>query len=538
MEASKAVKAPVQRDGQATDAAHPPPPGPHAEVELKLLAPPGTLEQLRQAPIIAQHACNGGLVRRLDAVYYDTPDRALHRSGLSLRVRRSGSRYIQTLKRVPANGGNFSRQEWETPVESVAPDLARLPMADIGDGIDGVAADGLVPIFSTKVRRRTQRLELADTVVEIAFDEGTIEARGRREPLSEIELELKAGHAGVLYGIGTDLLEIAPLRVGTASKSDRGYGLAFDIAPQASKAGPSGITADHMVDDAIAVLLSANQQHLLANQAVADDGRNPEGVHQMRVALRRLRTAFSLFRRELPLPSLVAFNNEARRLGNKLGAARNWDVFVDEALSGPAQACASQVNFDQLRVAAEPHRKASYAALREALQDAAYNRFQLSLGHWIERRGWRNEVPSEALGILSEPISVLAGRALTKLEDTAFKRGEHFRRLPPQSRHRLRITLKKLRYATEFFLPLYGEGTEAKRYLSRLSKLQDALGYDHDAASTPELLGAIGQDSATPELHRAVGALIGWQARDGQLAAETLRKRWRQFKDTPPHWSG
>lgn len=538
MEASKAVKTPMQRDGRAADAAHSPSPGPNAEVELKLLAPPDALERLRQAPIITQHACNGGLVRRLDAIYYDTPDRALQRSGMSLRVRRSGSRYIQTLKRVAANGGNFARQEWETPVESVAPDLARLPTADIGDGIDGVAANGLVPIFSTKVRRHTRRLELADTVVEVAFDQGTIEARGRREPLSEIELELKAGHAGVLYGIGTELLEIAPLRVGTASKSDRGYGLAFDIAPQASKAGPSAITAEHTVDDAIAVLLSHNQQHLLANQAVAEDGRNPEGVHQMRVALRRLRTAFSLFRREMPLPSLTAFNNEAKRLGQKLGAARNWDVFVDEALSAPAKACADHVNFGQLRAAAEPHRAASYAALREALQDGAYNRFQLSLGHWIERRGWRNEVPSEGLGILTEPISVLAGRALTKLEDKALKRGEHFRRLPAQSRHRLRITLKKLRYATEFFLPLHGESADAKRYLSRLSKLQDALGYDHDAASLPELLGAIGQDATTPELHRAIGALIGWQARDGQVAAETLRKRWRQFKDTPPHWNG
>src|SRR5207248_1470507 len=104
---------------------------------------------------------------------------------------------------------------------------------------------------------------------------------------------------------------------------DRGYGLAFDVAPEESKAGPSVITAEHTVDDAIAALLGSNQQHILANQAVAEDGRNPEGVHQMRVALRRLRTAFSLFQREMPLPSITAFNGEARRLGQKLGAARN-----------------------------------------------------------------------------------------------------------------------------------------------------------------------------------------------------------------------
>lgn len=531
-----AVK-PVQHGGSESEAVHAAPPGAHAEVELKLLAEPGAMERLRQAPIIAQHACNGGLVRRLDAIYYDTPDRALYRNGMSLRVRRSGSRYIQTLKRVAANGSNFARQEWETPVESVAPDLARLPSADIGDSID-VSANGLVPIFSTKVRRRTQRLELADTVVEVAFDEGTIEARGRSEPLAEIELELKAGRADILYGIGTELLEIAPLRIGTASKSDRGYGLAFDDAPDATKAGPSLITAEHTVDDAIAVLLGSNQQHLLANQAIAEDGRNPEGVHQMRVALRRLRTAFSVFRREMPLPSMTAFNNEARQLGQKLGAARNWDVFLENMLTGPAKACAAYVSFEMLRAAVEPLREASYAALRETLQDPAYNRFQLSLGHWIGRRGWRNEVPSEVLGILSEPISAMACRALTKLENKALKQGQHFRRLPPQARHKLRITLKKLRYAAEFFLPLYADRPEAKRYLSRLAKLQDALGYDHDAASLPELLDAIGQEASAPELHRSIGALIGWQARDAQAAAEALRKRWRQFKETPPHWNG
>ena len=531
------MRTPTQQAGRGPDAA-PSAAGPHAELELKLLAEPDALARLHEAPVVARHARNGGVVRRLDAVYYDTPDRTLYRSGLSLRVRRSGSRYIQTLKRVSPGGGNFARREWECPVESVAPDLARLPAEAIGDGFDPAAAAALVPVFTTKVRRRTRRLDLAEAEVEIAFDEGTIEAKGRREPLSEVELELKRGDACVLYDIGTELLDIAPLRVGTASKADRGYGLAFDLPPQDTRAGPSGVGADHTVDDAIAVVLRETRLHLLANQPVAEDGRNLEGVHQMRVALRRMRTGFSIFRHALPLLSLAAFNDEAKRMGQKLGVARNWDVFASETLAEPAEACGS-VDFARLRAAAEPHRAASYAALRAALRDPGYNRFQLALGHWIERRGWRNEVPGDDLAALSEPAAALAARMLDRLYRKALKQGAHFRHLSAPSRHQLRITLKKLRYTAEFFAGVHADHGGAGRWLSRLSKLQSALGYDHDAAGLPELLAAVeGGEPASPEIQRPIGALLGWSARDGVAAAATLDQRWRKFKHTPCYWSG
>ena len=129
------------------------------EIELKLLAPAGVLDRLREAPVIVRHARNGGVARRLDAVYYDTPDRTLFRHGLSLRIRRSGNRYVQTLKRAPVHGQPFVRGEWEASVDGAAPDLASLPISEIGSPLDAISADALEPIFETKVRRRTQRLE-------------------------------------------------------------------------------------------------------------------------------------------------------------------------------------------------------------------------------------------------------------------------------------------------------------------------------------------------------------------------------------------
>ncbi len=242
----------------------------------------------------------------------------------------------------------------------------------------------LAPIFMTKVRRRTQQLDLPGAVVEVAFDEGSIEAGDRSEPLTEIELEVKAGDARVLYDLGIELLETAPLRIGTRSKSDRGYGLAFGMAPNATKASLPDITPEHTVDDIIGALLGTCQHQLLANQAVAEGGQDPEGVHQMRVALRRLRTACSLLYRALGSSTLQAFSAEARWLAGLLGAARDWDVFATESLSKPSAAIKSEVDFNGLRLAAEPHRLAAYAALRDALGTRRYNRFQLSMRHWIE----------------------------------------------------------------------------------------------------------------------------------------------------------
>jgi inorganic triphosphatase YgiF len=258
-----------------------------------------------------------------------------------------------------------------------------------------------------------QNVDLSGAVVEVAFDQGCIEAGERCEPLSEIELKLKAGPRRVLYDLGIELLEIAPLRVGTRSEADRGYDLAFGLAPEATKATALVISTEHTVDDIVAVLLATCQHHLLANQAAAEIGRDPEGVHQMRVALRRMRTACGLLHRELRLPTLQTFSAEGKWLTNLLGEARDWDVLVSDTLSEPSEALNWDIHFNGIRQAAEPHRLVAYAALREALASRRYNRFQLSMRHWIESRSWRNELDGRPLSGLMEPAPRFACRVLT-----------------------------------------------------------------------------------------------------------------------------
>jgi inorganic triphosphatase YgiF len=507
---------------------------PGAEIELKLLAPQGALEKLREAPVIVLHARNRGAFHRLETVYYDTPERLLFQHGMSLRVRRSGKHFIQTLKLPPNSGQPLARRQWEAPVDGITPDLARLPADEVGDPVTTLTNDALVPVFATKVRRHARQLDLPDASVEIAFDEGTIEAGARQQVLSEIELELKSGNAGVLFDLGTQLLDAAPLRVGTRSKAERGYALAFDVVQSAAKAESFSVTAEHVVDDVIALLVGSCWHHLLKNHRVAEEGSDPEGVHQMRVALRRLRTICALFRRDIPSPAFQAVNSEAKWLMQQLGPARDWDVFA-EATTTRLVTAAPEVNLGGLREAVERQRKSSYATLQIVLADPRCSRFLLSLGHLVERRGWRNEVDSEALAVLSQPIPTLADKILARLHRKALKRGAHFRQLNIGAQHDLRIDLKKLRYAAEFFLPLYATHAPAKRYVRRLARLQASLGRARDIASTRILLDAIRQDDQ-PELHLAIGAVAGWQARDQMAVAKTLRKRWRRFKATPAFW--
>jgi len=531
METSLNAPQPVVSDSGAAIAVRP---AEQSEIELKLLAPQGALEQLREMPIIVQHARNRGAFRRLETVYYDTPERLLFQHGMSLRVRRSGKHFIQTLKLLPNIGRPLTRRQWEAPVDNVNPDLTRLPADEVGDPVTTLTNDALVPVFATRVRRHAWQLDLPDASVEIAFDEGMIEAGGRQEVLSEIELELKSGNAGILFDLGTQLLDVAPLQVGTRSKAERGYALAFDVVRPAAKAEPFSITAEHVVDDVIALLMGSCWHHLLKNHAVAEEGSDPEGVHQMRVALRRLRTICALFRRDIPSPAFQTVNGEARWLMQQLGPTRDWDVFAATTVTRLV-AAAPDVDFGGLRQAVEQQRKSSYAALQTVLADPRCSRFLLLLGHLVERRGWRNEIGSEALAVLSLPMPTLANKILARLHRKALRRGAHFRQLNVDAQHDLRIDLKKLRYAAEFFLPLYATHGPARRYARRLARLQTSLGRVRDIASTRFLLDTIRQEEQ-PALHLAIGAVAGWQARDQIAAARTLRKRWRRFKATPAFW--
>jgi triphosphatase len=324
------------------------------------------------------------------------------------------------------------------------------------------------------------------------------------------------------------------VRPSNRSKSARGFDLADGRPPAAPQPDRPVLDPEAPVDEAFAAILRGGLRHLLQSLPAAENGENPEGVHQARVALRRLRSAFALMYSVAASASIQAFSDEAKRLAGSLGDAREADIFVEETLGPIETALPGLDGFDRLRRLAEAKRAEGYAAARAALADQRTSRFILELGAWIEQRGWRSDVAAEGLGALGEPAIRFADRTLDGLRAKVLKRGRHFKSMTPGERHKLRLAVKKLRYASDFLMPLYGGCKAAKRFVSRLADLQEELGRYNDMATTRDFVARLGEDPAGRS--EAAGAVIGWQAQGLASAEPRLRAAWRAFGETRPPW--
>ena len=333
--------------------------------------------------------------------------------------------------------------------------------------------------------------------------------------MSEIELELKQGSAAAIYELALRLAEHGPVKPSIRTKSARGFDLAADKPPSARKPRKLRLEPTIPLDDAFATILRSCLHHLLESMPAAEDGSDPEGIHQLRVSLRRLRSAFDLMRSAGSLSKLEALRAEASWLARHLSPARDWDVFQTGTLPTIAKGCPSVTGFDALEQVAEESRSAAYNTVHQVLADRRCARFVIELGGWIEARGWRSDVPPEGLGQLAEPAINFAGRLLSERHMKALKRGRHFKSLSAEERHRVRLAIKKLRYAVDFLLPMYGQRKSTRRYFDKLADLQEELGaYNDMATTTTSADGHEGRaPTAAPQRRRSpAGRRMRWSA--------------------------
>lgn len=502
------------------------------EYELKLTAPPDVLDR-----VFADAGGNApARRRRLVAVYYDTADRRLRARGAALRVRREGQRFVQALKIAR---GPFERLEDEVKVAGPSPELGAIGDDAARRALGAVFAEELAPVFVSDVERRTREVTVEDGDggsgrVELALDHGTLSAGDRREPVAELELELKAGDRRQVFALAERLVDAGATRIVTRNKAERGYGLADGTGPAAAKAAKMRLARGTAVGDALGRVMDGVFAQLWANHAAAFDGSDPEGVHQLRVGVRRLRSALSLFGGVVAPARLAAMKQEARWAMAELGRCRDLDVFATEVLPPVAAGRPNDAALAQLRATAEDARERAYERLREVLASARYTHFLLGLGAWLAGRGWYEEAGTETALRLAEPLGPFADRMLEKRAEAVRKRGKHFEALDSFHRHEVRKTLKKLRYATDFFRDLYPEKA-AKPYLKRLSALQDAFGHMNDMAAAEDLLHDV-VDGADARLTEARGLVLGWYAHAAGSAEAELVTDWQAFVDTAPFW--
>ncbi len=470
--------------------------------------------------------------KRLVSTYYDTADRALLRDGTVLRVRQAGDRrHIQTVKSAGDGASFLGRGEWEDAIAGASPDPHA---AQSGRFLPPDIAPRLCPAFRTEIMRRSLRLEPEPgTRIEAAIDRGRIRAGDRTEPVCEIELELKDGSPTALYDAALKLLEAAPIRVEVRSKAERGYRLAAggDAATAHFDGGEldpaeSGEAVLHGVGRACVAQLLANEAAALAGDA--------EGVHQMRIALRRLRAILSAFGIMIPKERRAPFDADLRWLGDALAAARNLDVFTGE-LIGPARAAQIDgVFLERLGKAAERRRRRAYASARRAIRSPRYTALLLRLMRWFDDRLWRGR--SDAANRLDAPIAVLAPALLDRRRRKAQKRSRNLADQSPKQRHKLRIALKKLRYTTELFASLY-DPDEAKRFIRRLKHLQTRLGDANDVRVGRKLVAELAPSrGGKAEVAKVGNRMLDWHADRLAEAEPKLLKQVRELYRAPRFW--
>ena len=274
---------------------------------------------------------------RLKSVYFDTENGDLMRHGVTLRVRRAEEAYVMGLKRAArSNRGFFDRDELEVKSPSAAPDLSLFDEATAKEIKEIIGEKPLARNFGSDIRRVTRTVDVDGSTIEGALDQGFLFAGERREPTYEIELELKSGEPAALIDLGLSLVDAIDVKLSVRSKAERAAGLMSLGLPEPARAKPPELHPETPMDEAIAVILRDCLSQFLGNLPALESGDAVEAVHEMRVAMRRLRSALGLFNRVFPCSDFEALRAEAQRIAAVLGEARDWDVFVGMVRAAPA----------------------------------------------------------------------------------------------------------------------------------------------------------------------------------------------------------
>jgi len=507
------------------------------EIELKLAVTPKDLGRLRRHALLRTLA-SGRRPRRveLESTYYDTPDRTLQSNGMALRVRKQGTKRVQTLKAEGEGGGLDSlrhMREFETSLQGDEPDLGLIDDEGLRNALllDDIAPQ-LAPLFTTKVTRHLLPVRLMDSEIEIAFDEGAILAGDDEERICEVELELKAGEPEYVLQLALAIAETGPCAMEPRSKAARGYALALgDSLPPVNAQAPA-IAQEATTGDAFAAIARSCLRQIRANEASMLSGcRDPETVHQLRVGVRRLRAAVSLFQPLIAAGVLVQLKDELKWLQNALGPARDWDVFRLETLAPMTARLHEEPGLGRLAAAAERRGEVAQAEALQHLRGQRYALLILRLELWLRNGAWSGgaEPGSDGGWRPSDSGADFAAAALARRVRGMLKKGKERDTAHEESLHALRIAGKKVRYALEFFRPFLRKET-AKEALSLTKALQDCLGALNDSAVSRRLLQELHATHPKQVEARAAGLVLGWQARRVEDGLSHLEEIWGRAK--------
>ncbi len=505
------------------------------ETELKLHIDPGDVLILRRH--LARMKCaQPAPSQLLTSIYFDTPDLLLNRHGYALRVRKAKQHWTQTLKRSrKETAGLYERDEWESPVKEPSPELRTLaglmePEKKLNSFLTAIDRAGqLAPIFHMKVRRKVWHIltEQGDEI-ELALDQGLIEAGTTKCIVHELELELKAGNPAVLFDTALALqLEIG-LRVSNQSKAGIGYGLYAPQSLPAIKNKPIHIDPTVGPREAIRIIVGNCLEQIRSNEVGVMQETEPEYVHQMRVGLRRLRLALDMFKEIAPHSN--ALKKDLEWIATVLGRTRNWEVLAFETLATVRQAFTDESEWNALDMAARNAAARQRRRAARVVGSVRYARLLLRLGQWLESEPAgpvAQDIPDADSGHASWiSIRRFSSRILNRYRRKLQRRGDALDGRNSLVLHQIRIAAKKLRYATEFLCSAHAPRKVRSR-TGPLSELLSTLGTFNDISCADGLLCELAK--LEPQVASGASFARGYLAFNAEMSERKVKWVWRRF---------
>jgi triphosphatase len=471
--------------------------------------------------------------KKLRTVYYDTSEHDLHAAGITLRLRRQTRGWLQTVKvDQPVAEGVSNPIEVEASVDDEEPDLTKISDTKLKRAVQkAVKGTSLRPVFETVVQRTTRKIKVRDSEIELAVDDGEVRAGPTHKELREAELELKSGTAEGLLFAAEKMLAGYELEFSTRSKAERGYRLALgkkgsNAEPQ--KARPASIKRKDTCATAFSEILASASRQILVNRQAVLDTDDPNGAHQLRIGLRRLRSALRAMHPLVDRGSLRTFERSARDMGRCVGTLRDADVIIS-GIYAPVEAAASdKTGFAELREALVRDRQAKRDAVRAALRGCAWTHLQLYLTLWPRTLDESQK--------LDRPVTKHARMVLRKAWKRSAKCARNLDDLDAEHRHQMRKALKRLRYQTEFFAPLF-QDRETQRFIRQLKTLQDVFGYVNDVRMAPRLVDVQKECESSIDAAKAASYTVGRHEAECVHVWRGAGKAWKHLKRSPRFWA-
>ena len=531
------------------------------ETEIKLATTPAKLERLladpRLSPTDGTEVCE-----HLVSIYFDTADSRLHAAGVALRIRekaRAGGTHREQPLKLPArHQAAIRRQEWNVPCPAAPPAAVgaspppdpslwpALPRRALAALLGDAPLQALGATHVTRIRRRIAH---AGAIIDIMADSGEIVAQAHpRQPICELELELVEGTMADALSLAASLPLGPDLIWLVAGKGARCRAMAHGEPLRATPAPTLSLSGKMDVATAFRAIGWSCLNHLLANYPLVlgtrpgtnggcdetDDATatNADAVHQSRVAIRRLRAAFTLFGASVADAPGAALRDGFKVAAAALSPARDAHVLLERVASGGLQAESPDSPALLAHLAAARH--AATQAAQAHLASAEFQRLLVDFALWLERGDWR----AAATAALGEVLPGLLKRRQRKLRrlarDVDLNHDEQL--------HTLRIETKKLRYALDFVtsaLPTAAARAHARQQERTLGKLQDVLGDLHDIAIAARPPAAESGAGLSPQDHIALQQALA--VHTGALSAQTpqlLRRAEKLLARNAkiPHW--